>query len=191
MIVECTSIRYDDCQPPPPVQDYLNRLCRDTSSTLPLERGRYYVVYAVALGPGGKWLFIEDGSGAIYPRDYSECLFRIVNPRVSRHWCLGEFEDFEGGIYPLLAMEEWCSDRTFHGRMFEGDPEAIAAFSRHKEALDVEQVRPDVDEWVEKVGDSTIVLDVDSGDTWDVCPLDAMVVVPSSLKMKRNPYYLG
>ena len=89
----------------------------------------------------------------------------------------------------MLAFDTWANDIYFHGKMFEGDENAISTFEFYTNLMDVEFPRPDIIATAEAVGEPYWVFDSETEEVWETNSLDALTRVPSTKRMLNNPYY--
>lgn len=190
MIIKCTNNNYSRAHLSNELEKYLLEIYPNgLDNVLLLDLDKIYVCYAVVFSPITEWFFITDEAGARYPSWYSSILFDILNNSVSRYWSIGNFVDFKGSDFPLLAFDAWANNPYFHGQLFEGDMDTISTFEFHKKLMDVEFPKPDIIDEAEALGEPCWVFDSETEESWETNPLDALTRIPGTKKLLNNPYY--
>ncbi len=104
---------------------------------LPLEVGRRYTVYAVAVFAGEPWFYVFDETGIDYPVWQPSAVFFVVDGRMPACWVFG-FDAPVGatGRTAVLAFSEWANDISYYGRLVEGESEAVELFERYRSDIE-------------------------------------------------------
>lgn len=150
----------------------------------PIVAGKEYVAYALEVRDGRIWFYIHDESGLVYPNPYPSPFFELVDARPSRYWILGY--DQNGGEKRIeLAFPEWTNDPFFHGRLFEGDPAALACFASYKARMDREFSRSGLKSAT--ILEGRWVQCPECSDAWEEASSDGVVECPSCHTLLNNP----
>lgn len=110
---------------------------KPVGQTYDLTVGNCYTVYALGLNGPGTWVYVADDAFVDGPRRYPLCLFDIEDPSVSRHWSFGTGRE-DSDQPEMLAPEGWLATKWFFNRLFDGEPDAVAAFAEMKRRIDEE-----------------------------------------------------
>ncbi len=114
------------------------------ATSFALVTGKTYVVYALTIVRNYAWYYICDENFTYYPIWKPSPLFKIVDPRLSRHWVFeytpaGRCESMSGII---VAYPEWASDPWYYDRLSDNCEREVKIFERYRQLIDNEY--PDV-----------------------------------------------
>ncbi|MEI6890690.1 MAG: hypothetical protein V5783_00835 [Pontiella sp.] len=165
---------------------YVERITQDD---IFLTEGQGYVVSAYVFGPFCPWVYIKDNSGLVYPTSYPIHLFEIQDATISKYWKWGAFANRLWDEYPLLAFPEWADDDCFHGKLFNGEKEALSIYRKYADWIERERPLPWIDKVAVSFADDGWVYDEETDDTWEVTGEFAMLRSPSSGELMHNPFY--
>lgn len=99
-----------------------------------LEIGREYLIFGVLLRDGRPWYLLCEEEDDDYLKPHFSELFELVDPRIPPDWSLA-LHNTNAGPFALLPTA-WAADPAFLEKLVDGEPAAVAAFSRLREALD-------------------------------------------------------
>lgn len=168
------------------------KYCGKSDRDVALSKGKHYICYAVKFYPNeNDWYCVIDESGIVYPKDYDADLFEVTDARVSRHWELGVSSNNKGEKAPCLAFDVWAHDVLFHGRMFEGDREALNLFFTHKTMMEEEFATPEIKNAAVALNRTFWVSDPQYDEAWEANPMNELTRCPSTKELFVNPIYTG
>ena len=116
MVVECISL-----QPTPELAMRIRPYYAAGRSDFDLKLGHRYVVLGLSLVTGVVWIDIPNEGG--WPQSVPLELFRIVDPRCSRHWEARMSETQGFSLLPPALHEP-----DFASRVADDEPEAVARY---------------------------------------------------------------
>lgn len=150
MRIRCENVQFDTF----PVSDALHAwLLRSIHlPELPLDVGRTYLVYAMAVDDISTWYYILEEERDTYPKAYAAPFFSVVDPRPSSLWV--ERQTKTGR---MLAFPAWFDDPHFYEHLIDGEEAQEKAFSEARARMDLEFDPPPVqtaaialsDRWVQ------------------------------------------
>lgn len=162
------------------------------SHHVPLEPGVDYLVAAVSFGPSVPWFFVFDRSPGLLAPILAPCLLlEVRDSRCSRAWQSGTWLDRLDRHHGLLAPACWTSDPMFHGRVFEGEEEAVRQMEVARLELLLEFPVPWISEVAVAVGNGTFVADPEWNHSWEANPADGMTVNPATGALLHNPLFVS
>jgi hypothetical protein len=165
---------------------------RGEAPKFPLVVGEDYLVVAVALGPHTPWFFVHDRfNGARVPIAAPSLLFSIHDSRPSKQWVLGQGQDRHDSTHAVLAPAFWAADPLFHGRMFEGDADALKQMEDAVREMLMEWPLSWVKQRALSAGTDCWVSDQEGNDTWEADPNRAMTVNPKTGRLFHNPLFVA
>lgn len=157
-----------------------------------LQVGMDYLVAAISFGPSLPWFFVCDRSPGLIAPILAPCLLlEVRDSRCSRAWQAGTWLDRLDQHHGLLAPACWANDPMFHGRVFEGDDNAIRQMAEARSELLLELPLPWITETAIAVGSGTLVADPEWNDIWEANSTQAMVVNPKTGAMFHNPLFVN
>jgi|CXWL01.1.fsa_nt_gi hypothetical protein len=191
MIVRCLDSSFGPCEGRTELAAFLGGAGASFASHhLPLEVGMDYLVAAVAFGPSVPWFFVLDHSPGLRAPIIAPCLlFDVKDSRLSRSWESGVWVDRFERRHGLLAPACWAKDTLFHGRVFEGEAEAVRQMDGVASSLLLEFPLPWITAIAVPVGHGHWVADRDWSNTWEADPTQAMTVNPSTGALFHNPLF--
>ena len=101
----------------------------------PLTVGRDYLVYGIAFHNGGVWFHVLNATGS-WLFDAPIELFEVLDPRVSRHWRLGQRDD-RVLLYPELLLGDYL-----HDDLSEGVPDVVRRVRELTTVMEAEMAEP-------------------------------------------------
>jgi hypothetical protein len=193
MLVRCLDSSFSLCGSHP---DLVRFLGVETSSLqekrFPMVPGEQYLVAALAFGPFVPWYFVLDRfHGSRVPIPVPCLVFSVQQSRPSRLWQMGTWVDRFDQVHGLLAPRDWAIDPLFHGKMFEGDEEALRLMDEAASEMLREAPVPWITSRAVAVGEGTWVADEQWNETWEASPKDAMTVSPKTGNWFHNPVYVS
>ena len=85
-----------------------------------LEKGAFYVVYALGIKDGLVSYEILSNDKTITHR-FPGYLFEVVDNRLSRYFAFGNSITGDNEPYFLITFKEWADDPFFYARLFDGE----------------------------------------------------------------------
>jgi hypothetical protein len=191
MIARCVSSTYACCGDDGDLVAFLVGPKRPAKGAdLPLKVGEMYLVVAFAFGPYCPWLFVADRFlGLRYPLIFPCRMFSLADGRRSRSWQWGVWVDRCGGEHDILAPSAWSRDPVFHGKLFEGNGEALRVYEAACVELLMEFPLPWIALKATPLGSANWVSDPRSDDAWESNASVAMTQNPRTGELLHNPLY--
>jgi hypothetical protein len=157
---------------------------------VPLEPGTDYLVAALTFGPSIPWCFVFDRApGLLTPILAPFELLEVRDSRCSALWRRGVWLDRSDQRHGLLAPPCWADDPDFHGRLFEGEEDAMRQMAEASALLHLEFPLPWIRERAVAVGEGALVTDPAWRDVWEADPAKAMTLNPATGAMFHNPLF--
>src|SRR5215216_5226712 len=191
MIARCLGTSLGVCESRPELADFLGaRPGSFASHDVPLSIGMDYLVAAISFGPSVPWFFLFDRQPGLVAPILAPCLLvQVQDSRCSRLWRQGTWVDRLDRRHGLLGPPCWADDPVFHGRVFEGEDNALRQLAAAEAQLLLEFPLPWIANTAIAVGSGTLVTDQDWNHTWEANPNEAMTVSPQTGVMFHNPLF--
>jgi hypothetical protein len=158
------------------------------NQNVPLQVGTEYLVAAISFGPSLPWFFVCDRSPGLIAPILAPCLLlEVRDSRCSRSWQAGTWLDRFDNHHGLLAPACWANDAMFHGKVFDGDDDAVRQMAVVRSELLLEFPLPWIAETAIAVGSGALVADPEWNDIWEANSTQAMTVNPKTGAMFHNP----
>ena len=122
------------------VARHANRYFGASEQTVHLTPQQSYVVYAIAEGPSGTWVYIADDDypAVWYPLAYPLEFFKIVDSRLSQSWTSATMVDFNAEQCAFRSFEDWSLNPHFYERLVDKADTELTIFKAQKEFMDLE-----------------------------------------------------
>jgi hypothetical protein len=112
-----------------------------------LSVGQTYIVYAMRFFRDTRIdFFICYDAFTYYPMHHPAPLFKIVDDRLSAHWRVKLFPDYDDRL-ALVAFGRLLTDKYFYDRLTDGDHSEVEEFMHYKRLIDAE-----FSEWADQDG---------------------------------------
>lgn len=125
MIIQCINNRTDE------LIDWPNEAS-------PLEEilglGSIYLVYALLFEKDGLYYSILTDEDFSLPTFYPARLFKVIDNRLSKYFCLGSFLGHHGKV-PFITFNEWISSETFYEKLVDQDEKTKIIFDKYRNVL--------------------------------------------------------
>ncbi|MCC7508392.1 MAG: hypothetical protein IT464_03340 [Planctomycetes bacterium] len=142
--------------------------------------GRCYVVYAIEVRDGRAILWIDSDYRLQWPSPVDASLFVVEAGAVSRLWVV----TFTPHLW--IAPRPCIESEFFFDRLTDGDSEAVAAFSKMKEFMDLEFTDQTVEATARVIDDAWLQCP-NCQDAWESQHDSALVRCTSCQAILRNP----
>lgn len=79
-------------------------------------------------------IFIDTGTDVGFPSPFPIEFFEIVDCSIPVGWVVGWYSLNDSIDISILSFSEWVSDCRFYEKLIEGDSNAVAAYTRNRNA---------------------------------------------------------
>lgn len=194
MLVKCTNNRFEKIQSSWIKSNF--DTYKDIHKRLTLNK--LYVVYGMQMATETFVYVAGEDDIYGYPAAFPLELFRVMDNRLSRHFCWGDASTLatnNNGVlraYGMLGLKEWTEDPNFWLGIRNGDKVRRDAFLNFKEQVDLEYFNPTLlEDWgynISIIGNDMCMCS-SCCDSWHASRENEMLRCPSCQRVFKSPFH--